>query len=69
MEYPGAAVRMKEITYEKDERNAAVLEALNVLTGQDFGYDAQDFGKTVASNVPFVSTIVGVSQGSTSNPG
>ncbi len=39
VEYPGAPVRMKEITYEKDERNASVLEALNALTGQDFGYD------------------------------
>lgn len=39
VEYPGAAVRMKEITYEKDERNASVLGALSLLTGQDFGFD------------------------------
>jgi len=43
--YPATPVRMKEITYEKDERNASVLEALNQLTGQDFGYDEATWRK------------------------
>ncbi|HEY2249874.1 MAG TPA: hypothetical protein VGH74_02395, partial [Planctomycetaceae bacterium] len=43
--YPANPVRMKEITYERDERNASVLEALTRLTGQDFGYDEATWRK------------------------
>lgn len=39
VDYPAAPVRMKEITYEKDERNQSVLGALNRLTSEDFGFD------------------------------
>ena len=39
VDYPATPVRMKEVTYEKDERNASVLGALSLLTGQDFGFD------------------------------
>jgi hypothetical protein len=36
---------MKEITYEKDEQNSSVLEALSQLTGQDFGFDEPTWRK------------------------
>lgn len=39
VDYPATPVRMKEITYEKDEQNASVLGALSLLTGQDFAFD------------------------------
>jgi hypothetical protein len=39
VQYPLAQVRMKEITYEKDEQNPAVLAALNLLTSENFGFD------------------------------
>lgn len=39
VQYPLAPVRMKEITYEKDEQNQSVLAALNLLTGENFGFD------------------------------
>jgi hypothetical protein len=39
VEYPATPVRMKEVTYEKDERNPSVLGALSQITGQDFGFD------------------------------
>jgi PBS lyase HEAT-like repeat len=39
VQYPLAPVRMKEITYEKDEQNSSVLAALNLLTGENFGFD------------------------------
>ena len=39
VEYPATPVRMKEITYEKDEQNPSVLGALSLLTGQDFAFD------------------------------
>lgn len=45
VDYPATPVRMKEITYEKDERNASVLGALSLLTGQDFGYDESTWRK------------------------
>ncbi|MBI3860937.1 MAG: HEAT repeat domain-containing protein, partial [Planctomycetia bacterium] len=39
VEAPASNVRMKEITYEKDEENQSVLVALTALTSEDFGYD------------------------------
>lgn len=39
IEAPASAVRMKEITYEKDEENQSVLAALTAMTGEDFGFD------------------------------
>lgn len=39
VDYPMGPSRMKEVTFEKDERNPSVLGALNLLTGQDFGFD------------------------------
>lgn len=39
VDYPATPVRMKEITYEKDEQNPSVLGALSLLTGQDFAFD------------------------------
>lgn len=37
----GPPVRMKRVTIQKDEQNASVLTALNLLTGENFGYDEQ----------------------------
>jgi hypothetical protein len=39
VEAPANPVRMKEITYEKDENNESVLAALRLLSGEDFGFD------------------------------
>ncbi|MBS0265068.1 MAG: HEAT repeat domain-containing protein [Planctomycetes bacterium] len=39
VETPATPVRMKEVTYEKDEQNESVLTALNLISGEDFGYD------------------------------
>ena len=36
---PMNSVRMKEITYEKDEQNESVLTALGIITSENFGYD------------------------------
>jgi hypothetical protein len=36
-----APVRTKEITVEKNESNPAVLAALKLLTGEDFGFDEE----------------------------
>lgn len=37
----GPPVRMKRVTVQKDEQNPSVLTALNLLTGENFGYDEQ----------------------------
>jgi hypothetical protein len=39
VEAPMNSGRMKEITYEKDEENESVLIALNIISGENFGYD------------------------------